>query len=233
MGARIEDPSLAAVALSGVTGHRFRDPGLVRDALTHRSAGSRNNERLEFLGDAALNLIMAELLFQRAPEATEGELSRLRASLVRGSTLAQIGRSLGLGDHLVLGSGELKSGGHRRDSILADALEALLGAVFLDGGFEACRRCILRLYEDRLANLPSPEALKDPKTRLQEWLQSRGRPLPQYTLVDARGEDHARQFTVHCRVQGLAQPAVGSGTSRRKAEQAAAEMALGVLRTDV
>jgi ribonuclease-3 len=210
-------------------GYRFQEPGLLQDALTHRSVGSRNNERLEFLGDAILSFVMAEILYRRAPRATEGELSRLRASLVRGSTLADIARSLELGEHLVLGSGELKSGGYRRESILADAFEAVLGAIYLDGGFDVCRQYILDLFGERLARLPSPESLKDPKTRLQEWLQSRGLALPDYEVVEVAGEDHDRRFTVCCRVRGLDPSLEGRGTSRRKAEQAAAAKVLARL----
>jgi ribonuclease-3 len=210
-------------------GYRFQDPTLLQDALTHRSVGSRNNERLEFLGDAILSFVMAEILYRRAPRATEGELSRLRASLVRGSTLADIARGLDLGEHLVLGSGELKSGGYRRESILADAFEAVLGAIYLDGGFEVCRQFIHDLFRERLARLPSPESLKDPKTRLQEWLQSRGLALPDYEVVEITGEDHDRRFTVSCRVSGLDSAMAGRGTSRRKAEQAAAAKVLARL----
>lgn len=196
----------------------------MEEALTHRSASAHNNERLEFLGDALLNLIIAEYLFQRYPKAAEGELSRLRASLVKGETLADLARELKLGDWLRMGPGELKSGGYRRESILSDALEAVIGAVYLDGGFGACRDLVLRLYEDWLARLSSASELKDPKTRLQEYLQARQRPLPVYNVLEIHGEPHAQSFTVECVVVDLRTIAVGS--SRRKAEQEAARLLL-------
>jgi len=205
-----------------VFGFRFTDPDLLQSALTHRSAGSRHNERLEFLGDALLNFVIAEELFRRAGESDEGDLSRLRASLVKGATLAALARDAQLGDRLKLGSGELKSGGYRRESILADALEALLGALLLDGGTAAASNAIRRLYRKRLENLPRPSELKDPKTRLQELLQARGLGLPEYTVEDVRGAAHNQRFTVRCRVAALQREVAGLGTSRRKAEQAAA-----------
>lgn len=212
--------------------YRFRDDALLEQALTHRSAGGSNNERLEFLGDAVLGLVIAEALFQHLPDATEGELSRMRASLVKRETLAEVARRLDLGEFLALGSGELKSGGFRRDSTLADALEAVFGAIYLDGGFDACRTCILRLFDDRLRNLPSAASLKDPKTRLQEFLQSRRLALPEYEVVEASGQDHNRVFVVDCRVDALDTKYRGSGRSRRRAEQAAAEGMLKMLGAD-
>lgn len=205
-------------------GYGFQQPEWLEEALTHRSASAHNNERLEFLGDALLNLIIAEYLFQRYPKAAEGELSRLRASLVKGETLADLARELKLGDWLRMGPGELKSGGYRRESILSDALEAVIGAVYLDGGFGACRDLVLRLYEDWLARLSSASELKDPKTRLQEYLQARQRPLPVYNVLEIHGEPHAQSFTVECVVVDLRTIAVGS--SRRKAEQEAARLLL-------
>jgi ribonuclease-3 len=210
-------------------GYAFRDPELLREALTHRSVGSRNNERLEYLGDAALSFVIAEALYERHPGASEGELSRLRASLVKRESLAVLARELMLGEFLFLGGGEQKSGGFRRDSILADALEAVIGAVHLDGGFEACRTLLLRLFEQRLGGLPEAETLKDPKTRLQEWLQSRRLPLPEYQVAELSGDAHAQSFVVECRVANLPEPAIGRGNSRRKAEQAAAEHALELI----
>jgi ribonuclease III len=207
-------------------GYRFSNHELLLQALTHRSAGSRHNERLEFLGDAALSLVVAEAVFQRVPEAPEGHLSRLRASLVRRSTLAAMAREAGLPERLRLGAGELKSGGFRRDSILADALEAILGAIFLDGGLDALRAAALCLYGERLEALPSHETLKDPKTLLQERLQSRGLALPVYRVESVEGEDHRQQFTVSCAVESLDARSAGSGSSRRAAEQAAAESML-------
>jgi ribonuclease-3 len=202
--------------------HEFRDPELLRRALTHRSAGARNNERLEFLGDALVNLIVAEALYERFPRADEGELTRARAALVRESALAGIARSLNLGDRLELGPGELKSGGFRRDSILADALEALVGAVYLDAGFDACRAAALPWFEPQLVSLPKGGTEKDPKTRLQEWLQARQAPLPEYRLLAADGEDHDKTFRVLCVLTTPALEQEGAGSSRRQAEQAAA-----------
>jgi ribonuclease-3 len=210
--------------------HRFADPALLRQALTHRSAGSPHNERLEFLGDALLNLVVAEQLYTRWPGADEGAMTRARAELVRESTLAQVARELGVGERLILGPGEMKSGGHRRDSILADAVEAVIAACYLDAGFDACRDLVLSWYAPLLEALPPPNRVgKDPKTRLQEWLQARGNPLPAYALVGERGDEHDRVFQVRCT---LAQPplsAEGEGTSRRGAEQSAAEAALAQL----
>ena len=214
--------------LSRALGYRFSDSQLLQAAVTHRSAGSQNNERLEFLGDAVLGYIIAERLFQRFPKATEGQLSRLRASLVKRATLADIARQLKLGDYLRLGSGELKSGGFRRDSILADAMEAILGAIVLDSdnGLEQCRSCIQRLFADKLDELSPGEELKDPKTRLQELLQARKLDLPDYEVVDVSGKAHHRHFVVECRVEPLQRCVRGEGSSRRRAEQAAAEAML-------
>lgn len=203
-------------------GYRFRDETLLQTALTHRSAGSVNNERLEFLGDALLNSIIAIDLFERHPEAPEGDLSRLRAALVRGDTLAKIARELGLGEAVRMGEGERKSGAHRRNSVLADTLEALFGAVYLDSDFTTVAALIREIFAERLENLPGAEQLKDPKTRLQEYLQRDGRPLPEYELVEATGADHDRRFTVRCRVAALDMECVATATSRRRAEQQAA-----------
>jgi ribonuclease-3 len=208
--------------------YRFRNPALAELALTHRSMGKPNNERLEFLGDALLGAFVAEMLYEAHPNASEGELSRLRAQLVNGQALAVIARELELGDRLKLGPGELKSGGFRRDSILADAFEAMLAAVHLDGGLEACRATVRELFAKRIAALP--RSSKDAKTRLQEWLQGRGLPLPRYELKDCHGEDHARTFDVSCAIdEPMAVTADGSGSSRRAAEQAAADVVLSRL----
>jgi len=211
-------------------GHPFVDPALLAQALTHRSAGAPHNERLEFLGDALVNLFIAEALYERWPRADEGALTRARAELVRESALAPIARALELGARLTLGPGEMKSGGHRRDSILADAVEALVAAIYLDVGFEACRAAVLPWFEPAMAALPPPHKVgKDAKTRLQEWLQARQKPLPVYELVAESGEDHAKTFRVRCT---LAQPVLvseGEGSSRRSAEQAAAEAALAAI----
>jgi len=209
--------------LSSALGHVFADAALLEQALTHRSAGGRNNERIEFLGDALLNLIIAEALFRRFPKADEGALTRARSQLVREPVLAELARALGLGDRLLLGPGELKSGGFRRDSILADALEALIGAIHLDAGFDACRSAVLALFETRIEALPAGlKAHKDSKTRLQEWLQARQLGLPDYLLVEARGEDHDKQFEVRCRVDSFGLEATGVAGVRREAEQQAA-----------
>lgn len=210
--------------------YRFNDPQLLQAALTHRSAGSRNYERLEFLGDSVLNLVVSARLYELEPGASEGDLSRMRARLVRGSMLAEVAAGIGLGKQIRLGEGELKSGGFRRTSILADAFEALLGAIYLDGGFDACKTVILEYFDPLIAKLPAAEQLKDPKTRLQEWLQGRGRPLPDYVLLREEGADHAKNFHVSCRISDKGTLAEASGASRRKAEQAAAEKALVVLR---
>ncbi|MBS3745120.1 MAG: ribonuclease III [Wenzhouxiangellaceae bacterium] len=212
--------------LQKALGYRFGQSGLLQQALSHRSRGNCNNERLEFLGDAVLNMVVAELLYKARPDVPEGDLSRLRARIVRERTLAEVARELKLGKHVLLGPGELKSGGFLRDSILADALEAVIGAVFLDGGFASAKSLVERLMAGRIAALPDAEALKDAKTRLQEWLQGRSLDLPDYEVVDVHGADHARQFTVVCRVAMLAEPIRATAGSRRRAEQAAALKAL-------
>jgi ribonuclease-3 len=209
-------------------GYRFNDATLLEQALTHRSAGSRNNERLEFLGDAILGGVIAGELYQRFPSAKEGRLSRLRASLVRRESLADIAQILQLGDYLQLGAGERKSGGHRRDSIMSDALEALLGALYLDGGYAPCCDCILDLFSDKLGALADATVLKDPKTRLQEFLQAQHKALPTYSVVEVSGQSHAQSFRIECSVAG-AEPSTGEGSSRRQAEQVAAESMLAQL----
>lgn len=207
-------------------GHNFQNESLFELALTHRSCGKKNNERLEFLGDSILNFVIADDLFARFPEAKEGELSRLRARMVKGVTLSEIARELGLGDYLRLGSGELKSGGYRRDSILADAVEAIIGAIYLDSDMPTVRGFILAWYQQRLNTLDLNESLKDAKTRLQEFLQSRRQPLPTYELIKAEGEAHAQTFYIDCHIDSLSKPAQGIGNSRRQAEQEAASAAL-------
>ena len=209
--------------------YRFSDPELLTRALTHRSANGRNNERLEFLGDAVLDFVISEALYELRPDASEGDLSRLRASLVKDTSLARIATDIGLGEHLILGSGERKSGGHRRRSILADALEAIFGAVYLDAGFDESRALIERIFATRLQELPDAEELRDPKTRLQEWLQARKLALPVYDLVDVTGKAHAQTFSVTCTVTELSQTTDGMATSRRKAEQEAARHMLKLL----
>jgi ribonuclease-3 len=214
-------------------GHVFTVPALCHSALTHRSAGSDNNERLEFLGDSVLNCAVARLLYDAHPQADEGALSRLRASVVSGESLAQIAADLGLGEYLRLGSGELKTGGFRRASILADALEAILGAIFLDAGYEAAASAVARIVAAKLSDLPAAGSLKDPKTRLQELLQARGLGLPVYTLTAASGDAHAQTFTVSCEVPVLGVAAVGEGASRRRAEQLAAAKVIDLLPVEI
>ncbi|WP_037073641.1 ribonuclease III [Pseudoxanthomonas suwonensis] len=207
-------------------GHPFADPSLLAQALTHRSAGTPHNERLEFLGDGVVNLLAAEALYRRWPQADEGVLTRARAELVREASLAAIARQLDLGSRLTLGPGELKSGGFRRDSILADALEAVVAAIYLDAGWDACREVVLPWFEQALAALPAGKPEKDAKTRLQEWLQARQRSLPAYELVSESGEEHAKVFLARCTLSEPPVSAEGQGTSRRLAEQAAAAAVL-------
>jgi ribonuclease-3 len=213
-------------------GYQPRDLELFRAALTHRSAAGPNNERLEFLGDAVLNLLVAQHLYRVFPRASEGDLSRLRARVVSREPLADVALTLGVGEALQLGSGELSSGGFRRQSILADALEAVCGAIFLDGGLEAVAAVFARLFAPRIAALPEPATLKDAKTRLQEYLQSRTLSLPRYTVLGVAGADHAQTFEVSCEVAALGRRVQGRGSSRRRAEQQAAERMLAELATD-
>ncbi len=213
-------------------GHTFQDASLAHAALTHRSAASKHNERLEFLGDSVLNCAVARMLYDEHPLADEGALSRLRATLVSGQTLALVAADVGLGHHLKLGPGELRTGGSRRASILADALEALLGAVYLDAGFETAAAVVSRLFARRLADLPSSDSLKDPKTVLQEALQAQGLALPVYTLTAVLGEAHRQSFAVTCEVGALDLRSVGEGSSRRRAEQHAARLLLEKLPAD-
>lgn len=215
--------------LRDALGYQCRDPALLEAALTHRSAGGQHNERLEFLGDAVLNCVVAMLVFREFGTADEGDLSRFRASLVSGEALAVIAAEIELGEQLRLGSGELKSGGFRRKSILADALEALFGAIYLESGFDAAAEVIERLFVPRLDRLPSAAELKDPKTRLQETLQARGLPLPSYGVEATTGEAHNQSFLVRCSVEQLGVSVCASGASRRRAEQAAAQLVLNAL----
>jgi ribonuclease-3 len=215
--------------LLSIFGRECRDLRLLEAALTHRSAGGSNNERLEFLGDAVLNSVIALLLYREFAAAPEGDLSRYRASLVSGESLAAVAAEIGLGEQLRLGSGELKSGGFRRKSILADALEALFGALYLDGGYDAAAHAIETLYAHRLNQLPAAQDLKDPKTRLQEALQARGHPLPVYAVESVSGEPHDQEFLVSCRIEALDLVESAKGGSRRKAEQRAAEKVIAVL----
>jgi ribonuclease-3 len=211
-------------------GFRFRDVGLLRQALTHRSHSTPHNERLEFLGDGVLNCVIAAELFTRFPGLREGELSRLRASLVRGERLHELANALGFASDLRLGEGELKSGGSQRPSILANVVEALIGAMYLDAGYDTTRAVVRRLYEPLLEALDERGTAKDPKTQLQEWLQSRKYALPQYSVIATRGAAHDQRFEVECLIRELDLRTVGSGTSRRLAEQAAAQIAYERLR---
>ena len=222
-------PSAEAAQAPLALGYTFAEPALLRQALTHRSYGTPNYERLEFVGDAVLDCVVALALFERFPATPEGDLSRARAHLVNQETLAQVARRLGLGAALRLGEGEQKSGGADRASILADALEAVFGAVFLDGGFEAARRVIDAVFAEVLRDADPAALGKDPKTRLQEWLQAKRVPVPEYAIVGTRGEAHAQQFEVECRIPQLDVVAVGVGSNRRGAEQDAAQKALAAL----
>ncbi len=208
---------------------QFNNPSLLRFALTHRSAGGLNNERLEFLGDSALGFIIAEALYERFPQADEGVLSRLRATLVNQTSLAEIARGIDLGDYLILGAGELRSGGFRRDSILSDALEAVIGAVFQDQGYQACRQWVLNLFAPSFERLSGADWKKDPKTQLQELMQARGLELPTYRLLSLAGQPHAQSFVVECRVDLPVEPSNGTGSSRKRAEQQAAQNMLARL----
>jgi ribonuclease III len=219
----------AASWLDKALQYRFENASLLQQALTHRSAAKANSERLEFLGDAVLDFVVSEAVYLVRPEAPEGDLSKLRASLVNDASLAAMALELGLGEHLILGSGERKTGGHRRESILADALEAIFGAIFLDKGFAAARDVINRVFEHRYRDLPDVDDLRDPKTRLQEWLQARKMALPAYELVVASGQDHKRRFSVSCTVAEKSLVTDGESTTRRKAEQKAARKMLELL----
>lgn len=212
--------------LEAALGHGFARPELLRQALTHRSYASTNNEQLEFLGDSVLDCAIAASLCLRFPGLKEGDLSRLRANLVRQESLAEVALGLGLGSYLALGEGELKSGGARRPSILADALEAIIGAIFLDAGFDAARAVVERLYQPALERIDPENAGKDPKTALQEILQGKRLPLPRYKMLATRGEAHAQEFEVECEVPELGIRSTGIGASRRIAEQQAAERAI-------
>ncbi|AWL11402.1 Ribonuclease III [Saliniradius amylolyticus] len=213
-------------AISRNLGYEFQNPDNLHQALTHRSASRQHNERLEFLGDSVLGMVIAQELYFRFPEQPEGKLTRMRSTLVKGETLAELAREFHLGDGLQLGPGELKSGGFRRDSILADAMEAVIGAIFLEAGFDTVKQRVLSWYQARLEKLDPNYHPKDHKTRLQEYLQSRRQPLPEYTVVDVTGKSHDQTFTVECQVQGMTAPATAKANSRRRAEQQAARQIL-------
>jgi len=213
-------------------GYIFNNPALLTQALTHRSASPLHNQRLEFLGDSVVNLLIAQTLYQRWLQADEGTLTRARSALVCESALAEIARKLELGQRLILGAGEIKNGGNQRDSILADALEAVVAAIYLDCDLETCRKQVLPWFETALAQLSSSKANKDSKTRLQEWLQARHKPLPDYQLITEKGTEHARQFKVKCQLIDPVLMAEGQGSSRRQAEQDAAHALLIQLDND-
>ena len=218
--------------LSRQIGYEFKDTGLLKQALTHRSAAKQHNERLEFLGDAVLGMIIARELYDKFPQVPEGKLTRMRSTLVKGDTLAELARESDVGELMNLGPGELKSGGHRRSSIIADAMEAIIGAIYLEAGLEQTEQVVLHLWKSRINKLDPNEHPKDAKTRLQEFLQSRKLPLPVYEVVKITGKDHAQTFVVHCQVVNLNSPLEGVGSSRRKAEQQAANLALETLMND-
>lgn len=220
---------MSLIELAQALGHRFDDEKLLKAALTHRSYGADHNERLEFLGDSLLNCIVAAELFRRFPQLPEGDLSRLRANLVCQDSLHQIARGLNLGQCLRLGEGEVRSGGRMRPSILADALEALIGSIYLDGGFAAVSAAVNRLYASLYEGLMPGDVAKDPKTRLQEWLQARRKPLPKYVLLETTGAAHEQCFEVACELASPTLRLTGQGSSRRIAEQVAAENALKAL----
>jgi ribonuclease-3 len=218
--------------LSQKLNYQFDDTQLLKLALTHRSYTELNNERLEFLGDAIVNFIIAEVLFNKFPTSQEGELSRWRATLINRETLAELARGFDLGSYLYLGPGELKSGGNQRESILSCAMEAIIGAIYLDTGFDAVRACIIKWYEPLLQSLASAASHKDPKTILQEFLQSLRKPLPIYAVDSVEGEAHQQIFVVSCQISGVSKKALGKGTSRRRAEQDAAEQMLGIIKNE-
>ncbi len=210
--------------------YSFKNPGLLMLALTHRSCGDKNNERLEFLGDGLVNFVMAEAVYHQFPHAQEGDLSRFRARLVNRDALGELAREFDVGRYLILGPGELKSGGNQRLSILSCAMESIIGAIYLDGGFEVARQCLLNWCELHINNLKESAGRKDPKTTLQEYLQSRRLPLPIYEVVSIEGEVHEQTFIVSCLIEGRKEKVIGRGSSRRRAEQEAAELMLGIIK---
>lgn len=226
---RVNQPSIKLQQLQNRLGYEFKTVALLQLALTHRSHGANNNERLEYLGDSILNFVIGEALFKRFADVREGQLSRLRSQLVRGETLAEIAREFELGECLILGEGEMKSGGNSRDSILADTVEALIGAIYTETDFETCRTHVLKWYAERLASLTVDTTAKDSKSQLQEYLQGLRKPLPEYEVVEAAGESHAQIFTIECRVVLLKQPVRAQASNRREAEKLAAAEVLRLL----
>ncbi|QCI24900.1 ribonuclease III [Buchnera aphidicola (Rhopalosiphum padi)] len=217
---------IVANKIQQVLGYTFTHQDLLKQALTHRSASSKHNERLEFLGDSILSFVIANALYKHFPYIDEGDMSRMRATLVRGNTLAEIAYEFDLGEYLQLGQGELKSGGFRRESILANTVEALIGGIYLDSNIKTVEELILKWYEKRLEKISPGDTQKDPKTRLQEYLQSKHLSLPSYLIVEVYGEAHNQLFTIQCEVSTIPKSLIGKGTSRRKAEQDAAKKAL-------
>ena len=215
--------------LSARIGHEYQNVELLKRALTHRSVGATNNERLEFLGDSLVNFLIADMLFHQFSNISEGDLSRIRAHFVKGETLALIGKELNLSDFLMLGPGELKSGGFRRESILADTVEAIIASVYEDGGIDPCRELVEQLFTSRLKHLDPKKIGKDPKTRLQEYLQSRQETLPTYSVISVNGLAHSQEFLVSCFVESINRKFEATASNRRKAEQLSAEQALAVL----
>ncbi|MBA6264206.1 MAG: ribonuclease-3 [Colwellia sp.] len=225
----VKSSAIAITRLSKNLGYTFNNTDLLLQALTHRSAKGTHNERLEFLGDSILGFVIAEVLYQQFPSHDEGDLTRMRSSLVRGVTLAEIGRGFNLGEYLILGPGELKSGGHRRDSILEDAVEAIIGAVYLDSDNDTAKALVLSWFAERLDIIKPGNEQKDPKTRLQEYLQARKIALPLYEVIHTSGQSHNQQFTVRCTTSVINTEVITKGTSRRKAEQAAAQQVLALI----
>ena len=225
----MKSSAIALTRLSKKLGYTFNNTDLLLQALTHRSAKGTHNERLEFLGDSILGFVIAEVLYQQFPSHDEGDLTRMRSSLARGVTLAEIGRGFNLGEYLILGPGELKSGGHRRDSILEDAVEAIIGAVYLDSDNDTAKTLVLSWFADRLDIIKPGNEQKDPKTRLQEYLQARKIALPLYEVIHTTGQSHNQQFTVRCTTEVINTEVITNGTSRRKAEQSAAQQVLALI----
>jgi ribonuclease-3 len=225
----VKNNAQAMARLTKRLDYQFNQPSLLIQALTHRSAKGSHNERLEFLGDSILGFVIAEALFERFPLHDEGDLTRMRSSLVKGVTLAEMGKDFAIGDYLILGPGELKSGGHRRESILEDAIEAIIGAVYLDSDIDTCKNLILKWFNSRLVEIKPGDMQKDPKTRLQEYLQGRKIELPQYDVIHTSGQSHNQEFTVRCTTGVIDKDVISKGTSRRKAEQAAAQEVLALI----
>jgi len=225
----IKNTPITLAALAKRIGYEFNDQSILLQALTHRSAKGSHNERLEFLGDSILGFVIAEALFNKFPKHDEGDLTRMRSSLVKGVTLAKLGRDFKLGEHLILGAGELKSGGHKRDSILEDAVEAIIGAVYLDSDQATCKALVLNWFEHHLNVIKPGNEQKDPKTRLQEYLQGKKIALPEYEVIEVTGQSHDQQFTVKCKTSVLDTEVIAKGTSRRKAEQSAAQQVLDLI----